>query len=188
MAGSQRQEAHLLPKQRAGSQRQCAGVRRAIGQRRCLGCAQQHTSRNRCRGTGGAPARPHTAQSLFDVRRIDALPLVGLVASHGNMRAEVYDAWAAAGARAIVHAGFGGGTVPDYLQAALAGLRARGVLLVRASRTGAGPVVRNASADDDAHGWVVTDDQNAPRARLLAALALTQTQDPDEIQRIFLRY
>ncbi len=135
-----------------------------------------------------APARPHTAQSLFDVRRIDALPLVGLVASHGNMRAEVYDAWAAAGARAIVHAGFGGGTVPDYLQAALAGLRARGVLLVRASRTGAGPVVRNASADDDAHGWVVTDDQNAPRARLLAALALTQTQDPDEIQRIFLRY
>ncbi len=135
-----------------------------------------------------AVARPHTVQSEFDIHAIDSLPLVGVLASHGNMRAEVVEAWVAAGARAIVHAGFGGGTVPEYLQATLAGLRARGVLLVRASRTGAGPVVRNASADDDGLGWVVTDDQNAPRARLLAALVLTRTQALDEVQRVFLRY
>jgi len=135
-----------------------------------------------------AVARPHTARSEFDIGRIDALPLVGLVASHGNMRAEVFDAWVAAGARAIVHAGFGGGTVPDYLHGALAGLRARGVLLVRASRTGAGPVIRNASFDDDGCGSVAADDQNPPRARLLAALALTRTQDTGAVQDIFLRY
>jgi len=62
------------------------------------------------------------------------------------------------------------------------------VLLVRASRTGAGALVRNANADDDAHGWVVTDDQNPPRARLLAALALTRTQDAQAIQQLFNSY
>lgn len=132
--------------------------------------------------------RAHGKTSEFDIDRIDALPLVGLVASHGNMRAEIYDSWAALGARAIVHAGFGGGTVPDYLKAPLAGLRARGVLLVRCSRTGDGPVVRNASIDDDAHGWVVADDQNPPRARLLAALALSRSSDPAAVQAVFLRY
>lgn len=132
--------------------------------------------------------RPHGAASEFDIDRIDALPLVGVVTSHGNMRAEIYDSWAALGARAIVHAGFGGGTVPEYLKAPLAELRARGVLLVRCSRTGAGPVVRGASIDDDALGWVVTDDQNPPRARLLAALALTRGGDPTAVQQVFLRY
>jgi glutamin-(asparagin-)ase len=135
-----------------------------------------------------AVTRPHTAQSEFDVNAIDTLPLVGLVAGHGNMRPEPFEAWVAAGARAIVLAGTGGGTVPTQLLPMLSGLRERGVLLVRASRTGAGPVVRNASADDDGQGWVVADDQNAPRARLLAALALTRTQDADEVQRVFARY
>lgn len=135
-----------------------------------------------------ALTRPHTTASDFDIAALDALPLVGVVTSHGNMRAEIHDAWVQLGARAIVHAGFGGGTVPDYLKASLAALRARGVLLVRASRTGAGALVRNANADDDAHGWVVTDDQNPPRARLLAALALTRTQDAQAIQQIFNSY
>ncbi|MFT3777873.1 MAG: asparaginase [Ottowia sp.] len=135
-----------------------------------------------------ALARPHTADSAFDIGRIDALPLVGLVASHGNLRREPYDAWVAAGARAIVHAGFGGGTVPAYLRDAFIGLRARGVLLVRASRVGAGPVIRNATFDDDGCGSVAADDQNAPRARLLAALALTRTQDAGEVQAMFLSY
>ena len=135
-----------------------------------------------------ALTRPHTTASDFDIAALDALPLVGVVTSHGNMRAEIHDAWVQLGARAIVHAGFGGGTVPDYLKASLAALRARGVLLVRASRTGAGALVRNANADDDAHGWVVADDQNPPRARLLAALALTRTQDAQAIQRLFNSY
>lgn len=132
--------------------------------------------------------RPHTFQSEFEISALEALPLVGLVASHGNMRAEVFDSWVALGARAIVHAGFGGGTVPDYLHNHLATLRERGVWLVRASRSGAGPVIRNANAQDDAHGWIVTDDQNPPRARLLAALALTRTNDAAQAQEMFLRY
>ncbi|MDO5624737.1 MAG: asparaginase [Pseudomonadota bacterium] len=135
-----------------------------------------------------AVVRPHTTASAFDIARIDTLPLVGLVASHGHMRREVYDAWAAAGARAIVHAGFGGGTVPAYLKDVWPELRARGVHVVRCSRVGAGPVVRNASFDDDAAGTVAADDQNPPRARLLAALALTQSDDAGALQAVFGRY
>ena len=135
-----------------------------------------------------AVTRPHTTTSEFDIAAIDALPLVGVVTSHGNMRREIYDAWLAAGARAIVHAGFGGGTVPEYLKPVLAELCAAGVPIVRCSRVGAGPVIRNASFDDDAAGSVAADDQNPPRARLLAALALTRSQGVGEMQRIFNRY
>jgi len=135
-----------------------------------------------------AVARPHTTSSEFDISAIDTLPLVGVVTSHGQMRRDIYDAWVAAGARAIVHAGFGGGTVPAYLKPVLAELCAQGVLVVRASRVGAGPVIRNANFDDDACGSVVTDDQNPPRARLLAVLALTRTSAPAGVQAIFDRY
>jgi glutamin-(asparagin-)ase len=135
-----------------------------------------------------AVTRPHTLQSEFDIAAIETLPLVGVVISHGNMRREIYDAWVSVGARAIVHAGFGGGTVPDYLKPVFAELCAAGVPIVRASRVGDGPVIRNASFDDDACGSAVADDQNPPRARLLAALALTRTQDVGELQRVFNHY
>ena len=135
-----------------------------------------------------AVTRPHTADSEFDIGRIAALPLVGLVLGHGNARRELYDAWATAGARAIVHAGVGGGTVPTLLQPVVRELCQGGVHVVRASRTGAGPVIRNASFDDDACGSVTTDDQNPPRARLLAALALARWDSAREMQAAFLRY
>lgn len=135
-----------------------------------------------------AVTRPHTIDSAFDIARIAALPLVGLVSSHGNMRPESYEAWVAAGARAIVHAGFGGGTVPDTLQPVLRDLGQRGVQIVRASRVGAGPVIRNASFDDDACGSVVADDQNPPRARLLAALGLALGYESAALQRLFSAY
>lgn len=135
-----------------------------------------------------AVTRPHTADSAFDIRRIADLPLVGLVAGHGQARPEPYEAWAAAGARAIVYAGVGGATVPTPLQPVLRALCQRGVLVVRASRVGAGPVIRNANFDDDACGSVTVDDQSPPRARLLAALALSRGVDADGVQCLFLRY
>lgn len=131
--------------------------------------------------------RPHTLHSEFNIEAIDALPLVGVVTSHGNMRAEVFDAWVAAGARAIVFAAFGGGTLPAYLLQKLAELSTRGVLLVRASRMGCGLVLRNA-ATDDAHGWVAAADHGPTQARLLAALALTRSADPLHVQAVFDRY
>jgi glutamin-(asparagin-)ase len=130
--------------------------------------------------------RPHGPASGFDIARIDALPLVGVVASHGNMRREIYDSWAALGARAIVHAGFGGGTVPDYLKAPLAELRARraaGALL--AHGRGAGGARRQHRRRRAGLGG---GGRPEPAARALAALALTRGGDPDAVQQVFLRW
>jgi glutamin-(asparagin-)ase len=143
--------------------------------------------------TDGAPrwyralTRPHTTDSAFAIGNIGALPLVGIVSSHGNMRPEPYHAWAAAGARAIVHAGFGNGTVPTPLVPVLRDLCQRGIFIIRASRAG-GLVIRNAHFDDNACGSIAAEDHTPQRARLLAALALTQTQNPAELQAVFLRY
>ena len=127
--------------------------------------------------------RLHTDSSAFDIARVQQLPLVGLVSSHGNMRPEIYDSWVAAGARAIVHAGFGGGTVPAYLQAHLDALAARGIWMLRCSRTG-GPV----AAGLPAPGWAHVDDQSPERARLLAALALAHGLGLQDLQDVFFRY
>jgi len=135
-----------------------------------------------------AVTRSHTDASEFDITRIAALPLVGLVSSHGNMRAEIYQAWADAGARAIVHAGFGGGTVPGYLAPTLRDLCQRGIPIIRASRADGGALSRNAGFDDDACGTIAADDQPPPRARLLTALALTRMQDAGQLQQVFWRY
>lgn len=135
-----------------------------------------------------APIRPHTLQSEFDIDRIESLPEVAVVYTHGNMSSIPYDAFVAAGFKAIIHAGFGNGSVPDYLDAELKQVRAKGVFVVRTTRTGSGVVVRNGETNDDQNDYVVVDDQNPAKARLLMALALTKTTDTRELQKIFLKY
>ena len=67
-------------------------------------------------------------------------------------------------------------------------VRSKGVQVIRASRTGSGVVIRNGEQPDDKYDWVVTDDQNAQKARILAELALTRTNDPKELQKIMWKY
>jgi glutamin-(asparagin-)ase len=135
-----------------------------------------------------APTRPHTLQSDFDIDQIHSLPDVSIVYSYGNMNRLPYDSYVAAGTRAIIHAGFGNGNIPDYLDSALKEVRAKGVFIVRATRTGSGAVVRNAEINDDENGYIVVDDQNPAKARLLMALALTKTTDVRDLQKIFWKY
>ena len=134
------------------------------------------------------PARPHTVQTEFDIDSIGTLPEIGVVLAHGNMSRVPYDAFVAAGVKAIIHVGTGSGSIADYLAPALKEIRAKGVLIVRASRTGSGIVVRNGEAKDDELDYVVTDDQNAGKARILLSLALTKTTDTKALQEIFWKY
>ncbi len=136
-----------------------------------------------------APCRPHTLATVFDAEAIATLPAVAVAASYGDMGAgadggagaAVWRALAASGASAIVHAGFGAGTVPQALQAEAERLRTAGVWLVRASRAGRGALpaaTRNPL-------WLCADDQSPAQARLLMALGLTQTQDAAALQALF---
>jgi len=49
-------------------------------------------------------------------------------------------------------------------------------------------IVRNGETDDDKNDYIVVDDQNPAKARLLMALALTETSDTKELQNIFWKY
>ncbi len=135
-------------------------------------------------------AKRFNNRSEFNIEQIqgDKLPLVQIVYGSGNMLPDAYDAYAKAGAKAIIHAGTGNGSVANYIVPTLKNLQQQGVQIVRASRVPQGFVLRNAEQPDDQNGWVVAHDLNPQKAKLLTALALTKTTDPKQIQRMFWEY
>ena len=126
--------------------------------------------------------------SEFDIDTITTLPNVQIVYGAGNMAPELYDAAAKSGAKAIIHAGTGNGSVADYAVETLKKIRSQGVLVIRSSRVGDGIVLRNSEQPDDKYDWVVANDLNPQKAKILAAVALTKTNDTKEMQRIFWAY
>ncbi|QYY30027.1 MULTISPECIES: asparaginase [Cupriavidus] len=134
------------------------------------------------------PARPHTTQTEFDIDKIDKLPEVAVVYAYGNVNPGSVDAAVKNGAKAIIYAATGNGSVGDYMVEPLKAARAKGVQIVRASRTGSGVVIRNAEQPDDKYDWIVTDDQLPQKARILMALALTKTNDSKQLQQVMWKY
>ena len=133
--------------------------------------------------------RKHTVDTEFDVSSLDALPQVDIAYGYANVKRVAIDALVAAGARAIVYAGVGGGSVArPGAEPALVDARKRGVIVVRSSRVGNGIVARNSDAKDDEYDFVVADTLNPQKARILVMLALTKTSDTKEIQRMFYTY
>jgi len=99
------------------------------------------------------------------------------------------DAFVAAGAKGIVHAGAGDGSLArPAVEPALDEAHKKGVAIVRSSRVGNGIVARNGEAKDDEHDFIVSDTLNPQKARILLMLALTKTTDSKEIQRMFYTY
>lgn len=134
-------------------------------------------------------AKRHTTTSEFDIDTIDALPEVAIVYGSGSMNPALYDAAVQGGAKAIVHAGTGNGSVPNYAVDKLKAIRDKGVMIVRSTRVGEGGfVLRNAEQPDDKYDWVVAHDLNPQKAKILAAVALTRPQTSAELQRIFWEY
>ncbi|WP_046116211.1 asparaginase [Aquincola tertiaricarbonis] len=134
-------------------------------------------------------AKRHTINSEFDIDAIDALPEVAIVYGSGSMNPALYDAAVQGGAKAIVHAGTGNGSVPNYAVDKLKAIREKGVMIVRSTRVGEGGfVLRNAEQPDDQYDWVVAHDLNPQKAKILAAVALTRPRSSAELQRIFWEY
>jgi glutamin-(asparagin-)ase len=134
------------------------------------------------------PARPHTTATEFDLDKLQTLPRVDIVYGYSGVDRTAYDAFSKAGARAIINAGTGNANIHAAVRPALVDLRSAGVFVVRTSRVGSGSAFRGGFKDDETYGWIAADDQNPQKARLLMALALTKTQDIDEIRKIFLKY
>ena len=133
--------------------------------------------------------RKHTVDTEFDVSKLESLPQVDIVYGYANMNRIAVDAFVAAGAKAIVHAGVGDGSLArPAVEPALIEARKKGVIIVRSSRVGNGIVARNGEAKDDEMDYVVSDSLNPQKARILVMLALTKTSNTKEIQRMFYTY
>jgi L-asparaginase type II len=133
-------------------------------------------------------SRKHTADTEFDISTLATLPQVDIVYGYANMGPAALDAFVAAGAKGIIHAGVGDGSLASRVTPALKSARQKGVVIVRASRVGQGIVARNGEANDDELDFVVSDTLNAQKARILLMLALTKTASTKDIQHMFYVY
>ncbi len=134
------------------------------------------------------PQKKHTTDSVFSIRSIKELPRVVVIFAHSNMQGDLIRAAVEMGAKGIVLAGVGNGNTSQLAIAALSDARQRGVVIVRSTRSSSGAVLRNQEIDDDALGFVVSDQLNPAKARVLLQLGLTQTNDVGEIQEHFWTY
>jgi glutamin-(asparagin-)ase len=136
-----------------------------------------------------APVKRHTVHSEFDIETINSLPQVDIAYGYGNASDIAQRAFVAKGAKAVIHAGTGNGSVAAQVVPALRELRSQGVHIIRSARVvGGGFVIRNAEQPDDRYDWVVAHDLNPQKARILAMVALTRINDTKELQRVFLEY
>ena len=129
----------------------------------------------------------HTKNSEFDVSNLTSLPRVDIVYSHANDDRVMVDAAVAAGAKGIVHAGTGNGSIHDNTEVALKDAVGKGITVVRSARVGNGVTTKSVQKYTD-NGYLEANTLNPQKARILLQLALTKTQDPKEIQRMFNEY
>jgi L-asparaginase len=123
----------------------------------------------------------HTSKSEFDVSKLSALPKVDIAYGYQEADRAAIDALVAKGAKGIVL----DDSTASFAKAVKKG-QAKGVVFVQSDRKGSGRVVLS---DKSAKRGVVTaDNLNAQKSRVLLRLALTETSDPKEIQRIFSEY
>ncbi|MPZ60997.1 MAG: asparaginase [Propionibacteriales bacterium] len=132
------------------------------------------------------PVRKHTVETPFDVRGMDSLPRVDIAASYAGSDGTAIRAFAAAGANAIVAATFAPGNAARDAVDALAEAREAGIMVIFSSRAGSGRVLPREKLR--AEGIVAADNLPPQKARVLAMLALTVTQDDGETQQFFLTY
>lgn len=132
------------------------------------------------------PARAHAPDTEFDVRGRTELPRVDIAWSYAGADGTAIEAFAAAGARGIITASLAPGANTTGELDALHAARAKGVLIIQSTRAGSGRVLPRAVLRE--HGFVPADNLNPQKARVLAMLALTRTDDPREVERMFTRY
>jgi L-asparaginase len=134
------------------------------------------------------PDKRHTTSSQFTVAGVKALPRVDIIYAHSNMQPDLIEAALRNGARGLVIAGVGDGNMSRPALETLARAAKTGVVVVRSSRLERGMVLRNNEVDDTKMGFVASGELNAPKSRVLLQLALTDTKDPVQVQRMFDEY
>jgi L-asparaginase len=130
------------------------------------------------------PARRHTVETEFDVQSAQSLPRVDVVLSYVGADGTMIRAAVAAGAKGIVSASTGAGRPTPLEDEAFDKAYAdHKVLMCLSSRVASGRVVRSPGLAR--RGFVAADNLQPWKARILLSLAMSKTNNADEIQRMF---
>lgn len=133
------------------------------------------------------PIRTVAPDTEFDVRRLDSLPRVDIVYAYAGSDGTAARAFVAAGARGIVSAAFAPGFTGEADGAVLAeAVKSHGVTVVISTRAGSGRTFKGRRHTEN--GFLIADNLNPQKARILLSLALSVTSDPADIERIFRTY
>ena len=138
----------------------------------------------------------HTARSEFDVSAITSLPRVDVIMTYQGAPGDLIKAAADRGAKGIVIATAGAGATSGTQGDGISYALGKGVFVVRTARAGSGRIAGRprlgnpaANATPSPRDLSIAGEDLAPvKARILLMLALTKTQSPAEIQRMFLEY
>jgi L-asparaginase len=139
----------------------------------------------------------NTADSEFDITRVTSLPRVDVIWTYQGASGDLIKAAVDAGAKGIVMATAGAGALSGTQGEGVAYATEKGVFVVTTTRTGSGriaarqrpPTAQAPPNASNARRRSIAGEDLAPvKARLLLMLALTRTQDPTEIQRMFTEY
>ncbi|MEZ5817880.1 MAG: asparaginase [Hyphomicrobiaceae bacterium] len=132
------------------------------------------------------PVRRRAPDTEFDIRTLEALPRVDIAYSYAGDDGTAIRAFVQAGAIGIVLAAFAPGLISPPEMVAAKEAVAAGVVVVASSRAGSGRVFHPQKSREA--GLLVADNLNPQKARILLALALSQTTDRGEIARMFATY
>lgn len=132
------------------------------------------------------PLRRHAPDTEFDIRGLEALPRVDIAYAYTGSDGTAARAFVEAGAEGIVSAGFAPGFCGPGDEAVLVEAARKGVIVVQSTRVGSGRTFKSTRLSGN--GFLVADNLNPQKARILLSLALSVTKDPAEIERIFRTY
>jgi L-asparaginase len=132
------------------------------------------------------PLRRCAPDTEFDIRNLDVLPRVDIQYAYAGSDGAAVRAFVAAGAKGDrlgrLWPGFPGPADAEALAEAMR----QGIVVVQSTRAGSGRAYPERWSKE---GRFLTADNLTPqKARLLLALALTVTDDPAEIARMFATY
>ena len=123
------------------------------------------------------PAKP-IGKPYFDVSNYEALPKVVVLYSYQDQDIALLDAAVKDGAKGIVIAGSGNGSIPSALKAKITELMEKGIPVVRSTRTGSGFVTTKAEG-------IGAGFYNPQKARILLMLALAEGANMEKIKAYF---
>lgn len=120
----------------------------------------------------------------LDLQAIAKLPDVRILYSYAGDDGALVDAAIQLGAKGIIYAGMGNGSVPAPVEAKLKAAAAHGIVVVRSTRSFMGSVVAAEPSYQEA-GFIEGDTLSPQKARILLQLALQAKITPAEIQQWF---